>query len=816
MRVGRVVAVLGVVGCALFARAVAQECVGFLDLVVTDEGTNGVEALAVADLDGDGDVDLLTASYGDGRVRWHENTGAGQFVAREISDDQPGASDVFAADLDGDGVLDVLSTSRTNGRVSWFWSFDEPGRPPVFQQRVVASSIAIPLAVFAADLDGDGDEDVLSAGFDDDTIAWYENDGLAPPTFAAHDISTAADGAADVLAADLDGDADIDVISASRLDGEIVWYENDGEADPEFTAHTIGVAPGATTVFAADLDGDMDRDLAVGSLGDATVAWYENQGGTPLAFVRRVVSATVGDPVRVVAADVDGDGRNDLLTASRTADAILWHRNLGGTPPGFDTVVVSSTAVSAQAVAAADLDGDGETDVVSTSSVPGFPATLDEIAWYENQGTEAFPEHAVFQSADGAIAAVGADFDGDGDTDVATAGRTDKVAWQRNDGGPGPSFTEVPISAAVGGASALVAVDFDGDLDTDLVSAGAESGMVMWHENDGSGSFTDRPISSAEAAVYAIDVEDVDSDGHLDVLAALPASDTVVWLESDGATPPVFTRHVVVDDADGVSGVDAGDLDGDGDVDLAVTSAGDSIVAWFESDGAEPPAFTRRDLTTDTEPMVGASAVLVVDLDEDGDLDIAAAAAGNSTLAWYANDGVDPLPGFARRVITTGVPGISAVVTADFDADGDPDLAAAVPGSSSVFWFENSGASPPVLGAAFVTASGDELTVLSVADVDRDGLPDIVAGQRRVVSWFRALNEICQEFDASGDGRIDGVELAWLGRAFGSKSADPALEWWGPIDLDRNGEVDGSDLSILVTPGVFTTTPDECVYVCVP
>ena len=69
-----------------------------------------------------------------------------------------------------------------------------------------------------------------------DTIAWYENDGAANPTFTAADIATSADGAIDVFIADMDGDGDMDILSASGLDDTIAWYENDGAANPTWTA----------------------------------------------------------------------------------------------------------------------------------------------------------------------------------------------------------------------------------------------------------------------------------------------------------------------------------------------------------------------------------------------------------------------------------------------------------------------------------------------------------------------------------------------------------------------------------------------------
>jgi len=115
--------------------------------------------------------------------------------------------------------------------------------------------------------------DVLSASGDDDTIAWYENDGSE--SFTVHTITTAADGANSVFATDVDGDGDMDVLSASGNDDTIAWYENDGSES--FTAHTISTAAnGANSVFAADVDGDGDMDVLSASGDDDTIAWYEN------------------------------------------------------------------------------------------------------------------------------------------------------------------------------------------------------------------------------------------------------------------------------------------------------------------------------------------------------------------------------------------------------------------------------------------------------------------------------------------------------------------------------------------------------------
>ncbi|KAK3282311.1 hypothetical protein CYMTET_9936 [Cymbomonas tetramitiformis] len=126
------------------------------------------------------------------------------FSIRVISTLADDASLVYAADVDGDGYIDVLSASTNDDKIAWSsapWSM-------------------VQYPVYRADVDGDRDIDVLSASFEDATIAWYANDGSGG--FGSQQvISTLADGARSVYAADVDGDGDMDVLSASRDDDKI-------------------------------------------------------------------------------------------------------------------------------------------------------------------------------------------------------------------------------------------------------------------------------------------------------------------------------------------------------------------------------------------------------------------------------------------------------------------------------------------------------------------------------------------------------------------------------------------------------------------
>jgi hypothetical protein len=162
----------------------------------------------------------------------------------------------------------VLSASSSEDKIVWY---ENDGNENFTPHTITTGTDA--QSVYAVDVDGDGDTDVLSASNDDDKIAWYENDGNE--NFTPHTITTGADGASSVYAVDVDGDGDIDVLSASWEDDKIAWYENDGNEN--FTPHTITTsADAAGSVYAVDVDGDGDMDVLSASRDDNKITWYEN------------------------------------------------------------------------------------------------------------------------------------------------------------------------------------------------------------------------------------------------------------------------------------------------------------------------------------------------------------------------------------------------------------------------------------------------------------------------------------------------------------------------------------------------------------
>ncbi|KAK3250159.1 hypothetical protein CYMTET_40455 [Cymbomonas tetramitiformis] len=367
-----------------------------------------------------------------------------------------------------------------------------------FSIRVISTLADEPRAVYAADIDGDGDIDVLSASLDDDKIAWYANDGSGG--FGSQQvISTLANGARSVYAADVDGDGDIDVLSASSLDDKTAWYANDGSGGFGSQQVISTLANGACSLYAADVDGDGDMDVLSASFYDDTIAWYANDGSGVFGS-QQVISRLADGATSVFAVDVDGDGDKDVLSASISDDEIAWYANDGS--GGFGSQqVISRLADGPQSVYAADVDGDGDIDVLSASF------SDKKIAWYANDGSGGFgSQHVISTLVDGVRSVYAADVDGDGDIDVLSASETDdKIAWYANDGSGGFGSQQV-ISTLGDGAFSVYMADVDGDGDMDVLSASRYDDKIAWYFNSWTAA-PSAPPTSGEAMTTALSVQ---------------------------------------------------------------------------------------------------------------------------------------------------------------------------------------------------------------------------------------------------------------------------------------------------------------------
>ncbi len=182
--------------------------------------------------------------------------------------------------------------------------------------------------MFAADIDGDNDIDVITTITSTDKVAWYENiDGMG--NFSVeHIISSSVNGVSAIYVEDIDGDDDLDVISISGADNKIYWHENiDGQGSFTIqhiiTDHLLAVID----VFAIDLDNDQDIDVISASANDDYVCWYENLDGQGNFSAEQIISMETDYPRSIYSTDIDNDGDNDVLSASYVDNKIAWYKN---------------------------------------------------------------------------------------------------------------------------------------------------------------------------------------------------------------------------------------------------------------------------------------------------------------------------------------------------------------------------------------------------------------------------------------------------------------------------------------------------------
>ncbi len=359
---------------------------------------NGVTSVYAADVDGDGDLDVLGAAEFADDITWWENVdqagpGSGNGTAwskHTVDDNFNGAKSVYAADVDGDGDLDVLGAAYYANDITWWENVDQAGpgsgNGTAWSEHPVDANFSGAESVYAADVDGDGDLDVLGVADGADDLIWWENTAGSGTAWSKHTVDANFNGGTSVHAADVDGDGDLDILGTAYFTNDLTWWENTNGNGTDWSEHTVDANfYGARSVYAADVDGDGDLDVLGAATNADDITWWENVdqfgsgSGSGTTWSKHTVDASFSGARSVYAADVDGDGDLDVLGAAYSTDDITWWENADGNGTAWSKFMVDGNFNGARSVYAADVDGDGDLDVL------GAAYSADDITVWLNE-----------------------------------------------------------------------------------------------------------------------------------------------------------------------------------------------------------------------------------------------------------------------------------------------------------------------------------------------------------------------------------------------------------------------------------------------
>ncbi|HET7502446.1 MAG TPA: tandem-95 repeat protein [Kofleriaceae bacterium] len=616
---------------------------GGLALQATYATGAGPSAIAIADLDRDGHPDLAILNATAGTATILRGSASGAFTAAGTVTLAAGAAALAIADFDLDGNPD-LAVAAT-GALQVLHGNGSGGFSPL----ATVPFTGTPASLAAGDFDRDGLVDLAVAT----TGAVLVARGITPGTFAVS-VSLASTSNRGMVAADLDGDGNLDLAVASGTSSVAVWFGTAAGLSGTPTALTVASTPLA--VAAGDFDGDGATDLAALTAGTTTLLRRTGRSFTQLGAP---VATGGSGATAVIAANLDGDAAQDVIVASATSSTAGL---LLGGPGGFAgarALPASTGAIAASATVSADFNGDGLADLAIVDPSASKVSVLLQTA------AGAMVPSATITLVSGAqpTYVVAADFNLDGKLDLATA----NVGFSSVSVllGTGTGTFGSPVNTGVGSVPSRIAVgDLNGDTKPDLVVPTSSDTVAILLGTTGGhfGHFSDLAAGSAPSAAV---VADFNGDSKKDIAVSTTGEASVKLLIGHGdATFDAASAFAV---ASAGKALAAGDLDGDGKLDLIATGTATSSVSILHGTGTGSFAAAVT-VAAGSQP----AAVAAVDLDGDTRLDLVVGNAGSNDVTLLHADGAG---GFAATRVWVGAP-LSWVCVADLDHDGHLDVAA--------------------------------------------------------------------------------------------------------------------------------------------
>ncbi len=513
------------------------------------EGAREIVSIDVSDLDRDGDLDVVAISQYDDSISWYENRlnevtadfGEAQVIPAATS----GLRHGLVTDIDGDEYPDVLigAYNSTDGSViAWLENLLDQSTPGFGPRRPVSTVTSSPQWLAAGDLDRDANPEILSVSVGQNHVTWFENrlnetgPDFGPPTV----ITTSVFFPREIAVADLDLDGDLDPVTFSPL----CWFPNRlREPTHDFASQRPirDIAGDIYSVADVDLTLDSVPDLVVASKDNGLI-WLENrlhQPSTDFAPPRTIdPQGTIARSIHVT--DVNHDGDLDVVTLDGTRIYYYENRLNEGTHD-FSTRIDLGGAFWYGDYTLADLDGDDALDLLFSQTSGD---TSGRILYRLNPHGAYLAETELARTSIAPVLIRAADLDRDGDADVIAASRQDAILWYENRlNQPPPRFSEARVLVDDMGAaiSDLELVDLDRDGDPDLLAGpvGGPPPMVpslVWYENRLTEPENDfappRVITTKPDAIQSVVAAPLDIDWDFDLLVGSSNDRSFHFIES--------------------------------------------------------------------------------------------------------------------------------------------------------------------------------------------------------------------------------------------------------------------------------------------
>jgi hypothetical protein len=692
---------------------------GFLSM-----GKTGAEpgSVALADLDGNGKLDLVTANVDPAAVSVLLGRGDGTFSAQtdyaiELAagwaPPQSSTSSLALGDVNGDGKLDIAVVEKLSG--------DDPAGLVVvllgegdgtFPTTATYPTDPGPSSLALGDVNGDGKLDIVSANHDSDTVSA----SLGPLGERGIRCLT-GHGPATVLLGDVNADGKSDYVTVNLLAGTVSVLPGKGDGTCAGNVETpIGrdVTSSSSSAALGDTNGDGKLDLIVTSTSPSTVSVLLGKGDGSFTSP---VDYPVGDgPVLVALRDLDRDGKLDILVAasvSGTVSVLLGHGD--GT---FAAKLDYPGVISVRSAALGDLDGDGSLDLAMAGPI-NYSRGWTSVLLGTGPGT--FVRRPAYPTQIAPTAIALGDLNGDGRLDVTMVGAQGDSAGKGTVLlGSAGGFAAKPNFALEAPPSSIVLGDMDGDGKLDLVVGNHDAATVSVLAGAGDGTFASKADFATGLGPVSVALADLDGDGALDVATVgyQPSGQTTVsvLLGTGEGKLAARTDYGVYRNTFslGPQSLAFGELTGDGNLDVAVVVdsaiAGSVAILPGRGDG------TFADKKPGTSEGDPPGSVVLADLNEDGRLDVVTASAHDVVgVGWVAagSGGSYATTGFATRPLAVG----------DINHDGILDI---MTGTSNWNWPESPGLISVLLGngdGTFAPALDypAAAVVLALGDVDGDG-----------------------------------------------------------------------------------------------